>query len=88
MWIVPNAQKNMMEPIIIHLEQGGSWELKTPHEGEEFGMCFLEVFYFRVNENTSRQLAVGECFYYKPNSITIYLMLAKEKPSVCGYLPH
>ena len=36
-WIIPNAQKNMMEPIRVTLEAGGSTYPDQPHEGEEFG---------------------------------------------------
>ena len=36
-WIIPNAQKNMMEPIRLTLEPGGSTYPDIPHEGEEFG---------------------------------------------------
>ena len=36
-WIIPNAQKNMMEPILLTLEPGGSTYPDNPHEGEEFG---------------------------------------------------
>lgn len=36
-WIVPNAQKNMMEPILLELEPGGSSPEVSPFEGEEFG---------------------------------------------------
>lgn len=36
-WIVPNAQKNMMEPIELHLNPSASSFSIAPHEGEEFG---------------------------------------------------
>ena len=36
-WIVPNAQKNSMEPIRLTLKPGGISEELLPHEGEEFG---------------------------------------------------
>lgn len=36
-WIIPNAQKNVMEPILLTLEAGGSTYPDNPHEGEEFG---------------------------------------------------
>lgn len=36
-WIIPNAQKNKMEPIRLTLEPGGSSYPDNPHEGEEFG---------------------------------------------------
>ena len=35
-WIIPNAQKNMMEPILLTLEPGGETYPDNPHEGEEF----------------------------------------------------
>lgn len=36
-WIIPNAQKNSMEPIRLTLKPGGVSEELLPHEGEEFG---------------------------------------------------
>ena len=36
-WIIPNAQKNSMEPIRLTLKPGGRSEELLPHEGEEFG---------------------------------------------------
>ena len=36
-WIIPNAQKNVMEPILLTLEAGGETYPDNPHEGEEFG---------------------------------------------------
>ncbi len=40
-WIVPNAQKNEMEPIIIEINPGGCSQVMQPHEGEEFGYVLL-----------------------------------------------
>ena len=36
-WLVPNAQKNEMEPILVALGAGQSTQKQDPHEGEEFG---------------------------------------------------
>ena len=36
-WIVPNSQKNEMEPILVTLSPGGETDDDMPHEGEEFG---------------------------------------------------
>ncbi|HML48421.1 MAG TPA: cupin domain-containing protein, partial [Clostridia bacterium] len=36
-WLVPNAQSNTMEPILVKLAPGGATQLEDPHEGEEFG---------------------------------------------------
>ena len=36
-WLIPNAQKNDMEPILIHIEPGGKSSVGASHDGEEFG---------------------------------------------------
>ena len=36
-WIIPNAQKNEMEPVLVELLSGASTSVDFPHEGEEFG---------------------------------------------------
>ncbi len=38
-WLIPNSQKNEMEPIILILPEEGQSEIRTPFEGEEFGYC-------------------------------------------------
>ena len=36
-WIVPNAQKNAMEPVLLELMPHGQSKEIMPHEGEEMG---------------------------------------------------
>lgn len=36
-WLVPDAQKNTMEPILVEMAAGGQSYEMPPHEGEEFG---------------------------------------------------
>ena len=36
-WLVPDAQKNSMEPMLLTLQPGGETAPLPPHEGEEFG---------------------------------------------------
>ena len=36
-WLIPDAQKNSMEPILLELRSGGCSHVMPPHEGEEFG---------------------------------------------------
>jgi transcriptional regulator with XRE-family HTH domain len=36
-WLVPDAQKNSMEPILLELEPDGESMEIPPHDGEEFG---------------------------------------------------
>lgn len=36
-WLIPNSQKNEMEPIVLTLPENGASETRLPFEGEEFG---------------------------------------------------
>ena len=36
-WIVPNSQKNEMEPIMLELGPKATTSVDMPHEGQEFG---------------------------------------------------
>ena len=36
-WLIPNAQKNEMEPILVTIEPDGRTYPDNPHEGEEIG---------------------------------------------------
>jgi Predicted transcriptional regulators len=47
-WIIPNAQKNTMEPIYLTLQAGGSTCPDTPHEGEEFGYVLQGTVSFHL----------------------------------------
>ena len=64
-WIVPSAQKNMMEPIRVTLQPGGSTYPDTPHEGEEFGYVLNGEVTVHIGKKTFR-VKEGESFYYKP----------------------
>jgi len=66
-WIIPNAQKNSMEPILIDLEPNGRSKEDFPHEGEEFGYVIQGNIYLHVG-NEKFKLKKGESFYYKANS--------------------
>lgn len=62
-WIIPNAQKNRMEPILLTLEAGGETYPDTPHEGEEFGYVLQGTVMIHLGSNTYRAKK-GESFYY------------------------
>lgn len=65
-WIVPNAQKNAMEPILLTLEPGGSTYPDNPHEGEEFGYVLKGVILIHIG-TLSYVAKAGEAFYFTPN---------------------
>ena len=61
-WIVPNAQKNRMEPILLELPEGGRSFEVSPHSGEEFG-CVLDGTVVLVTDGERTVLRKGETFY-------------------------
>lgn len=65
-WIIPNAQKNMMEPIRLTLEPGGSTYRDVPHEGEEFGYVLQGSIKIHVG-NKVYTAKKGESFYFTPD---------------------
>lgn len=65
-WIIPNSQKNMMEPILLILEPGGETYPDNPHEGEEFGYVVSGAIEVRIG-NRSYKAKKGESFYFKAN---------------------
>ncbi|QVK19231.1 helix-turn-helix transcriptional regulator [Mycoplasmatota bacterium] len=65
-WVIPNAQKNEMEPILIELEPGGLSYKHTPHPGEEFGYV-LEGEIELIHGKRKLLVKAGESFYFFPN---------------------
>ncbi|MGN0159902.1 MAG: helix-turn-helix domain-containing protein [Lachnospiraceae bacterium] len=64
-WIIPNAQKNIMEPIMLTLDEGGSTYPDNPHEGEEFGYVCAGSIEIHVG-NKVYKAKKGESFYFTP----------------------
>ena len=62
-WIIPNAQKNGMEPILLTLTPGGSTWPYNPHEGEEFGYIISGSLSIHLG-NKVYSAKKGESFYY------------------------
>lgn len=67
-WLVPNAQKNEMEPILLELSQEGESQVVDPHEGEEFGYVLQgQVLLVDLENKKKFVLKKGESFYLKGN---------------------
>lgn len=65
-WIVPNAQKKDMEPIILELQENGETEEDDPHQGEEFGYVLQGTIILTLGKERYK-VKKGECFHYKAN---------------------
>ena len=71
-WLIPNAQKNMMEPVLVELAENVSTPMDIPHEGEEFGYVLDGKITIELG-NKRYVCKKGEAFYYsasKPHGIT------------------
>ncbi len=64
LWLVPNAQKNSMEPILLQLEPGEATEEDNPHAGEEFGYVVSGNITLHLGSRAHR-VHKGGSFYYK-----------------------
>lgn len=65
-WLVPNAQKNAMEPVLVEIEPNSSTEEDFPHEGEEFGLVLsgeVEI----ILGNKRYKCKKGQSFYITPS---------------------
>lgn len=63
-WIVPNAQKNDMEPIRVELKAGGVSDVIEPHSGEEFGYVLSgRILLCRDTDKKGIPVRKGENFY-------------------------
>lgn len=65
-WIIPNAQKNKMEPILVELDSYAKTKLDDPHEGEEFGYVLSGTIMLYYGHHAFK-VKKGESFYFKAN---------------------
>ncbi len=66
-WLVADAQKNEMEPVVIELEGGMATEEESPHEGEEFGYVLSGTATLYVG-SAKHKIQKGESFYFQARS--------------------
>ena len=63
-WIVPSAQSNQMEPVLVILKAHESLPVDEPHNGEEFGYVLSGRLYL-YREDARYEIKAGESFYYE-----------------------
>ena len=70
-WLVPSAQSNQMEPVLVTLQPHTALPEDDPHNGEEFGYVLSgRIALYR--QETRFDVKTGESFYYeadKPHRI-------------------
>ncbi len=65
-WLVPTAQKNAMEPILVTLGEGGRTQEMPPHAGEEFGYVMQGTVTLLMG-GKRRRVRTGESFCLHPS---------------------
>lgn len=80
-WLVSNAQKNMMEPILITIAPSGNSEIDNPHEGEEFGYVVSGAVTVCLGSQKFK-VKKGESFYFKPTAAHNIVNTAKSESVV------
>ena len=63
-WLIPSAQKNQMEPILVEMAPGGETAEDDPHEGEEFGYVLAGTIRIVLGDRTER-VRKDESFYFR-----------------------
>ena len=76
-WLIPNAQKNMMEPILVELVEGAETPGDIPHEGEEFGYVLEGEIVIHLGKK-KYVCKSGESFYFNSGK-SHYIINTKEK---------
>ena len=70
-WLIPSAQSNQMEPVLVTLVPHGTLPVDDPHNGEEFGYVLSgRIVLYRQEKRL--EVRAGESFYYeadKPHRI-------------------
>ncbi len=67
-WLVPNAQRNTMEPILVTLGTGQATQPDDPHEGEEFGYVLTGSIFLHTGAGKQR-VKTGESFCFHPSAM-------------------
>lgn len=62
-WIVPNAQKNEMEPILVSISPKGRSTQIANHQGEEFGYVLRGSVEIEFEDGRKSSIRSGETFY-------------------------
>ena len=80
-WLVTNAQKNALEPILVTLSPGASTEPDDPHEGEEFGYV-LSGAVTAVCGEQKHKVRRGDAFYFHPTGVHYLINSGKTEGKV------
>lgn len=68
MWLVTDAQRNAMEPVLVTLPAGAATPADDPHEGEEFGYVLSGSVQLLLGDRRYR-VKKGDSFYFRAQGV-------------------
>ena len=80
-WLVTNAQKNALEPILVTIPAGLSLAEDDPHEGEEFGYVLSGSVTLVLGTKRYR-VKKGGSFYFRPTRVHYLINSGKAEARV------
>lgn len=80
-WLIPNAQKKDLEPIMLTLSPGGQSEMDLPHIGEEFGYVLAGSIQLVIGGHSYR-VRKGDSFSFKPETQHYIMNTGKTEATV------
>ncbi len=63
-WVVPSAQSNQMEPLLVTVMPHSMLDTDAPHNGEEFGYLMSGRLVLHYGDKKA-EVKAGESFYYE-----------------------
>lgn len=80
-WLVPSAQKNAMEPILMIINEGGTSGKDLPHEGEEFGLVLKGSVSVFIGKKEYKA-AEGDAFYFRSSKTHYIKNIGKSEAKI------
>ena len=80
-WLVTNAQKNALEPILVTMAPGSSTSPDDPHEGEEFGYVLSGSIQLACGDSRYK-LRRADSFYFHPAGVHYLVNVGKGEARV------
>ncbi len=78
-WIIPNAQKNIMEPIRLTLAPGGSTYPDNPHEGGRVRLYIKRQHHDPYRQKRATAPKKGESFYLRLSRHIIFRQVKRRE---------
>lgn len=69
-WLVPNSQKNEMEPVLVDLMPKKNTEPDVPHEGEEFGYVLSGSVVIHLGKKSTKRIKAKVFIIRQTKNIT------------------